>query len=71
MISAGQQAARGRRRLIWSAALSLPVALIAGGVIGASWAGNARIGIVIGAAIGFCMAIALLAALAISAAARA
>jgi len=70
MISAGQQAARGRRRLIWSAALSLPVALIAGGVIGA-WAGNARIGIAIGAAIGFCMAIALLAAFAISAAARA
>jgi len=58
------------RLLVWAAASSLPLGLIAGGVIGA-WAGNLRIGLIIGAAFGFCAAISLLAALATSAAMRA
>jgi len=58
------------RRIIWGAALSLPLAITLGGVIGA-WAGSARIGMAIGAALGFCTAIGLLAALAIFAAERA
>jgi len=58
------------RLLVWAAAASLPVGLFAGGFIGA-WAGNIRIGLSLGAAFGFCAAISLLAALAISAAMRA
>ena len=59
-----------QRRITWSAALSLPVGIVAGGIIGA-WSGNIRIGIALGAAIGFSAAIALLAMLAITAAMRA
>ena len=59
-----------RNRLtIWSAALSLPAGIMFGGIIGA-WAENVRIGIMLGTAVGMCAAIALLAALAISAAMR-
>jgi hypothetical protein len=60
---------RINRLLVWAAATSLPVGVIAGGFIGA-WAGNIRIGLALGAAFGFCAAISLLAALAISAAMR-
>jgi len=49
--------------------LSLPVGLIIGGFVGAG-SGNVRIGLALGAAFGFCAAISLLAALAISAAMR-
>jgi hypothetical protein len=55
------------RLLVWAAVLSLPFGLLIGGFIGA-WAGNIRIGLALGAAFGFCAAISLLAALAISAA---
>ena len=58
-----------QRRLIIGAIYSLPVALFAGGLIG-GWAGNIRIGLALGAAFGFCAAISLLAALAVSAAMR-
>lgn len=58
-----------QRRLIIAAIYSLPVALFAGGLIG-GWAGNIRIGLALGAAFGFCAAISLLAALAVSAAMR-
>jgi uncharacterized membrane protein (UPF0136 family) len=60
---------RAQRLTAWAAALSLPAAVIVGGIVGA-WAGNARIGLVLGAAFGFCAAIGLFAALAISAAMR-
>jgi len=65
----GRQAERRRRWMLQGALLSLPLAIVGGGMLGA-WAGDVRIGLVIGAAFGFCGAIALLAAFAISAAAR-
>ena len=54
---------------MWAAVASLPVGLIAGGFAGA-WAGDVRIGLALGAAFGFCAAISLLAAMAVSAAMR-
>lgn len=65
----GSNLSQTQRRLIWAAALSLPLGLLAGGFVGV-WAGNIRIGLLLGAAFGFCGAISLLAALAVSAAMR-
>ena len=64
-----QPSTRINPRLVWAAAVSLPFCLVVGGVIGV-WAGNIRIGLALGAAFGFCAAISLLAALAISVAMR-
>ena len=60
---------RSQRLIAWAAALCLPAAIIVGGMVGA-WSGSVRIGVALGAAVGFCAAIALLAALAVGAAMR-
>jgi len=58
---------RAHRLMVWAAALCLPAGIIVGGIIGV-WSGSVRIGVALGAAVGFCAAIALLAALAVTAA---
>jgi len=61
---------KGRRRLTWAVTLCLPAGLIVGGIAGA-WFGNVRIGLALGAAVGFCLSFIFLAAIVVSVAMRA
>lgn len=68
MASTGQSGHK-HRLTVWAAALSLPIGIIVGGIVGVG-TGSVRIGVALGAAVGFCAAIALLAVLAVTTAMR-